>query len=276
MIARRPHGLLTAAVFLLLCPAWIASQAPKTEQIMALATRSMEEFVSRFSNVVAEERYVQEANLPQRRRELRSDFLLVKPPGSNDWLQFRDVFEVDGKPIRDRQDRLSELFLRPAADALARAAEVTRESARYNLVDIGTVNRPLTVVAFLQPRYQDRFRFWRGSIDTKVGAEAWLIQYEEWKRPTILRNGQGHSDLPAHGRLWIDGATGRVLRTQLLIGLARIPDEIVTSFQFDRDLQVNVPVEMRERYDISNAVVTGVATYSRFRRYQVHTDESVR
>ena len=33
-------------------------------------------------------------------RELTSDLLLVKPAGADPWLQFRDVFEVDGKPIR--------------------------------------------------------------------------------------------------------------------------------------------------------------------------------
>mgnify|MGYP003694380831 CR=1 FL=1 len=41
-----------------------------------------------------------------RHRELKSDFLLVKV-GPLEWLPFRDVYEVDGTPIRDREGRLA-------------------------------------------------------------------------------------------------------------------------------------------------------------------------
>ena len=75
---------------------------------------------------------------------------------------------------------------------------------------------------------------------------------------------------------WIDRSTGRVLKTELLIDARRFPDEIVTSFQFNRALQIGVPVEMRERYEVDDVVMTGVATYSQFRQYQVLTDERVR
>ena len=34
------------------------------------------------------------------------DLLLVKPPGADAWVEFRDVFEVDGTPVRDRDERL--------------------------------------------------------------------------------------------------------------------------------------------------------------------------
>jgi hypothetical protein len=153
---------------------------------------------------------------------------------------------------------------------------VARESARYNVINIGTLNTPLTAISFLQPSYQPRFRFSGGSIDRKVGPDARLIQYEEWARPTILGNGRGDRSVRARGHLWIDGSTGRVLKTELLIDAGRFPNEIVTSFQFNRDLQIGVPVEMRERYEVDDVVMTGVATYSQFRRYQVLTDERAR
>ena len=60
------------------------------------------------STIVAEEHYIQEAryqggrrvptDVQPEHRELRSDLLLVRPAGSRDWLQLRDVFEVDGHP----------------------------------------------------------------------------------------------------------------------------------------------------------------------------------
>ena len=54
-------------------------------------------------------------------RELKSDLLLVKLGDENFWMQFRDVFEVDRKPIRDRDQRLYKLFVEAKTDARAQA-----------------------------------------------------------------------------------------------------------------------------------------------------------
>ena len=64
------------------------------------------------------------------RRDLKSDVLLVRAPAGDRWIQFRDVFEVDGKPLRDRDDRLTRLFLKPSASAQKQVEDITAESAR--------------------------------------------------------------------------------------------------------------------------------------------------
>src|SRR6266550_2758728 len=175
---------------------------PSNDDVMARATRYVDDFIRQFAGVVAEERYIQEVAPPKQRRELKSEFLLVNPPNSTDWYQFRDVIEVDGRPVRDRQDRLTQLFVTPTTDALKRAAQVTQESARYNITDFGTLNKPLTVLSFLQSHYRARFRFSPGRIDTKVGPTARLVQFRELRVPTLLlRN--GFPNLLASGRLWI-------------------------------------------------------------------------
>ena len=56
---------------------------------------------------------VQETTTPRRKRTLRSDFLLVRYPEDTHWQAFRDVAEVDGKPVRDHDARLTKLFLEP-------------------------------------------------------------------------------------------------------------------------------------------------------------------
>src|SRR5690242_16197325 len=76
-----------------------------------------------FVGVVAEETYRQEVK-PARagtdargfpiesrseRRDLKSDVLLVRAPAGDRWMQFRDVFEVDGRAVRDRPERLARL-----------------------------------------------------------------------------------------------------------------------------------------------------------------------
>ena len=82
------------------------------------------------TNVVAEERYVQEVlpapeirhRLSQRtprpqKRTLVSDFLLVKVEAGSALVPFRDVISVDGRSVSDRSERLTNLFLRGAPNA---------------------------------------------------------------------------------------------------------------------------------------------------------------
>ena len=126
-----------------------------------MATRQTVEFVDKFSNVVAEEIYVQEMTRPKKKRTLRSDLALVRYPGAAQWLLFRDVYEVDGKSVRDeaQQQRIQRLFLEPPRDALRRAAEIAQVGTRHNLLDVGTINHPLLAIALLQPTYRTHFRF---------------------------------------------------------------------------------------------------------------------
>ena len=105
------------------------------EAVLDRAGWYLDSFVEEFENVVAEERYVQDAstNLPSfspvtgrgnvgvqtaasdlvkaRHRALRSDFLLVKSPDTDALVPFRDVIEVDGVQVGDREARLARLFL---------------------------------------------------------------------------------------------------------------------------------------------------------------------
>ncbi len=244
-------------------PAVAATRTPPA--VVLRASRSVDDFIRRFSNVVAEERYVQESSYPHRRRELRSDFLLVALPGAVDRYQFRDVLEVDGTAVRDRGDRLTKLFLDAPRDALQRARDLTRESERYNLLNIGSLDQPLLAVGFLQPRYVNRFQYTVGSIERRDGADVRYVAFEEIARPTIIKSNVTHGDFPSHGYFLIDEATGRVVRSELDLGHGTPPPSIVTSFRFDEDLQLEVPVEMRDPL--------GVATYGRFRRFSVKTEE---
>ena len=245
----------------------LAPRAVIAERVPGIVVRAsgyVDRFIQDFSNVVAEERYVQESAYPHRRRELVSDFLLVTPPGSIGRYQFRDVREVDGAAVRDREDRLTKLFLEAPADksvALARAAAVARESERYNLSNIGTLNQPLLAGGFLQSRYVNRFRFTAAGLEKYAGADVRYVAFQESARPTIVRTAGTHGDFATHGYFLIEEATGRVLRSEVDLGDGLPPPSIVTSFSFDEDLQMTVPVEMHDPL--------GVATYGKFRRFGV-------
>ena len=251
-----------------------ASQSLRVDDIVDRAMRYTGDFLNRFSSVVAEEQYVQKTTMPHRRRQLTSDFLLVKPPELVEWFQFRDVFEVDGRPVHDRDERLGALFLRPGADAIARAVAIGNESARYNLEDMGNINKPLSAMSILQDRYRNRFRFSLGRREKQLGPDVWLVNFQEQAVPTVFRSDEANRDLPARGSMWIEESTGRIVKTEIWLGGR---NQIVTTFRFDESLQINVPSEMRDLHEFKNDnLLTGVATYGRFRRFTVRTEESFR
>jgi hypothetical protein len=265
-------GLLCVGV---LSPTAAAPQGNRTEELMARTAAYVARFVDQFSNVVAEETLVQQTTVPRRKRAIRSDFLLVRFPEDREWMSFRDVAEVDGKPVRDKEERLTKLFLQASTDALRRAGDIQRAGARYNLLDIGTLNNPLLALAFLQGIYQARFRFNLAGIEKALGPNVRTVQFQEWKVPSILK-GNGNSDIMARGLAWIEEDTGRVVKTELRIGGRSSPISIITLYKLDEELGINVPVEMRDWYPDGVGEIRGVAAYGRFRRFQVKTDEEVK
>src|SRR5947207_1163735 len=153
--------------------------APTPDALLQRAASYVSDFEARFSNVVAEEHYVQRAPSTARstssmpslvHRELKSDVLFVKVPGDDTWVPFRDVFEVDGRPVRDRQERLTALFLQPSAVAIDRAKQIANESARYNIGAVfRTINMPVLALEVLRAENQPRFTFSRLQRDRRTG-----------------------------------------------------------------------------------------------------------
>jgi hypothetical protein len=219
----------------------------------------------------------------------------MKIGGPLDWRPFRDVFEVDGKAVRDRDGRLMALFARPSATSDEQAARIAQESARYNIgLARRTINTPVLALLFLQPSIQSRFRFKLGKRDGGARSTTWTVDYREEARPTIVRGlllGDD-TDLRAEGRFWIDTETGRVSRAELRFTVVGMRTTLTTEFRRDDRLGLDVPAEMREEYRIEQRVtemgptdkavgaprvshvteqvfVAGNALYSNFRRFDV-------
>lgn len=261
--------------------------APPLADVLNRASAYVSSFVASFSTVVAEEHYVQDSHpapvsgglgvgqwdAPKPRHiETRSDFLFVRTDDVSSWLTFRDVFSVDGRAVRDRQARLAHLFETPSRDALEQARRIAEESYRYSIGPRGrTLADPLLALIFLEPAFRSRFAFALAGIDTSHGGDVWIIKYEERARPTIVRD-LDDRNAPVSGRFWIEGATGRVVQTELKI---RGGDCVMTVFGHDERLQISVPVEMRDVAWVGETSVTGTATYSNFRRFDIHTEETV-
>ena len=269
--------------------AMVAAQtdAPVTlDALLARAGAYVTEFERRFSNVVAEEHYEQlvlgrSSTMVTRnlvRRDLRSDFLLVKLPDRDSWIPFRDVFEVDGKPVRDRQERLTGLFLQPQTVAVDQAKKIADESSRYNIGNVlRTINVPVLALIVLRPQDQPRFTFSRLQKDRRAGADVWSIEYHERGVATIVR-GEDNKDLPSEGRLWIEAPTGRVVKTELVVDDTTVRAVITTDYRPDAAFGFNLPSQMHEQYTSAANLsrIIGTATYSKFRRFNVETDQTLR
>jgi hypothetical protein len=89
-----------------------------------------------------------------------------------------------------------------------------------------------------------------------------------------VRSREG-GDLPVEGRFWIDEEDGTVLRTEMRAFDTRVQAEVMVAFRYDDTVASWVPARMEESYQRRNGGVRviGEATYSRFRRFQVTTEE---
>jgi hypothetical protein len=283
-------------VILVLATPAAAQQEPALDTVIERAGAYVLEFQRQLSGIVAQERYVQNVifmtaatganyatTTPVRHRELTSDLLLVRPVGADRWIQFRDVFDVDGQPVRDRSERLAKLFLTPTSSSAEQAQMIVGESTRYNIGSLErTVNVPVLPLVFLDPKQQPRFKFTRASnaapslAFARVARAAWTIQYQEVEKDTAIRTTNGR-DLPSRGRFWIEPDTGRVLMTELIAEDVALRAIIVVRYTEEGTIGLLVPGEMREVYDVRHdrSRVEGTATYSNFRQFTVTVDEKL-
>lgn len=254
----------------------LASQQITSQVLTERAAAYMAEQFPRLSNVVAEEQYLQQTTSPNRKRTLRSDYLIVRLQDSGDFASFRDVFEVDARPVRDRDERLQKLFLSGTpGSAIQQAQNIARESSRHNIWDIGTINNPYLAMAFIQDAYRSRFRLQSPRQERALGPDVWAMVYQEFRTPTILK-GNGNRDIMTRGRWFIEASTGRVVGTEMRMGTGLAEIRIEVDFRYDENLKLNMPAEMREWYpDGRVGEIRGVATYGRFRRFGVSTSEQV-
>jgi VWFA-related protein len=238
-----------------------------------------------FRDLVAEETYRQwgpnlKAGFGHVVRTLRSDLVFVRLPGPLPWGTFRDVYEVDGQKVRDRQRRLEKLFFAPQASDYEQAEAILNESSRYNLGRAyRNVNVPALGLLFLRPENQKRLAFKRKGTRTIAGFPTVEVAFEEKTSPTLVHDRWGN-DVPASGRFWIDETRGTVLRTEIEYDLetdkaTRTPDtweKGVVSTEYRREIALEsfVPDTMTELYNFWGiGRIDAVARYSNYRRFEV-------
>jgi hypothetical protein len=262
-------------------------------EVLKRAAHYVAGFHTQLTSIVAEETYTQSVDsmLSTRgntTRTLKSDLILVRAGTGNRYVELRDVFEVDGRSVRDREARLEQLLGDESKAAGDRLGRIIQESARYNIGTIErNINTPLLPLLFLQQDHQDDFRFKpanpmnppegghhgdtvvSGSSRTgpsvfRVTTEMWAVEFEERGSSTTVRDTRGRR-LPAKGRFWINPESGAVLISELVIEGSGVTATVTVSYQTEPLMGFLVPIEMRESYVRSGERITGHAVYGRFR-----------
>jgi hypothetical protein len=280
---------------------------PTLDGILRQAATYLESFASDASGVVLEETYTQQTRAKQlTTRRLRSD-LLITADRAIGWYEFRDVFEVDGKPVRDRDDRLARLFAEPSPSALVQARRIVAEGARFNLNPEGltgnrTLNLPTAALFFLRGVNQRRSSFNRNGFTSIGDRRVAIVEFKETAKPRLI----GTVDqAAAKGTFWIEPETGAVLRTELKLdsgtGTMTLTMSAKVEYALDARTQIWLPRTMDEHYEITsadgsdggdaggvrtatgrflapdlagaNVSLDGSATYSNVRKFNVAVDE---
>jgi len=200
-------------------------------------------------------------------RELVSDVLWVPSDDIVVLAFYRDVYSVDGKPVRDRADRLLRLFPEGATEsARVRAAQILDEGARFNLgIGYWNTNFPTLPLAFLHRRNRPRFEFRRGERSKLQGRPVVQLQFREVVSPTFTRSRDGKQDFVASGTFWIAADDGAVLQTDLRYEEASARFRV--SYRSEPKLGLSVPDEMRFSQGDSRSLqeIEGVSRYGDYR-----------
>jgi len=268
---------------------WIAdtsatAQDPDRESVLHRAATYIAGLERAASGVVVDEEYRQRlspADPMRNQRQLRSELAAVRM-ASFEWVVFRDVFEVDGRTVRDRDERLRKLFFEDPKTALERARLVSQEGARFNLQppDVGvlrTVNNPFLALRFLQQERQPGFEFRLEGTRTVGNVSGRVVRYRERGRPRQINT---PDSAPVYGSFVIEPDTGRVLWSEIGLDTRDRRTEITlhvrVTFAEEAKSGQWLPASLDEVYtirrDSSVFTITGHAEYSNFRFFSVTVD----
>ena len=213
--------------------------------------------------------------------QLDSEFGVLKIPGYQGWLGFRDVIKVNGREVQDHESQLEQLLLSPAPVPLDQARRIAEASAVHNIGALQrNINNPALVLELFDRRNHPRLRFTKADGDTIDQVRVWVIHYEEQTRPTLITTPQGR-DVPTSGQVWVDPISGALIRAEVNIkdffaaaGFGRSKAQMRVYFKEDAKLKFWVPSRLTEHYDVGGlGIVTGDATYANYRQFGTETHE---
>lgn len=276
------HRVTHALTAVIICTALVPiaqAQSPALDVVLERLSAYLLDYETKVFELAAEEQYKQWVKRRSgwggdtvARRNLKSTYFLVRLPNGQAWYGFRDVTRVDGRDAPRQGRPLEQLLSERSVSAFDEAMAIMRENAKYNIGDVyRTINVPLQALELLHPEHRKRFDFSAAGRERVGGQEAAVVSFQERSAPTLVSDGFG-GELLAHGRVWIEPATGAVLRTELgFNGYAALylkESKIRVDYRRDPRLHVLVPSAMDETYGFEIEVLHGEAIYRNYRKFE--------
>lgn len=271
---------LTVAALSAAADAHVAAQAragpdpAQVARVRAYAAR----YLATMTSVVAHEHLVQNISAPRtppRSVALRSDVLMLRLPGTNAPVWFRDVYDVDGRPVRDREQRLLRLLESKAPGSVDAMRTIAAESARFNLGRVPrTTNVPDLIFSYLvAPPAQVVLSSPRDT--TLAGQRLVVLRFNEVGTPTVVHTTSGR-DTSGRGRIWVKPDTGDVVRSEVVLGDVSSSTTTTVDFVPHPKIPVRIPGRMEETYRAPSEFGVAKASYTDVRTFAVTTSEQIR
>lgn len=248
---------------------------PSTRDLVSRLEEYVDSYGEKASIVVCTERYTQgterSADDHRETRALTSDFAIVRADTIHGWLGFRDVLEVDGRRVADREDRLARVLM-AAEGRYDEAERLSNESARYNIGSIErNFNVPTAALFFFVPENHQRFKF---SSRGRAADGSWSLAFNEKADSSLIR-APDWRPIPTSGLVFVRDS-GIVVRTVMKVdskqGELRGIGQIDVRYARVDALDMWLPASMDESFEVSPrkgvwSRVTGHAEYSSYRTF---------
>jgi hypothetical protein len=253
---------------------------PTVEQLLDRMASYLANYELLLSSVVADETFSQrvvftrayrngQPVMSDERRRIESEIGFLRLPGGVDWLGFREVQKINGKPLRDKPRGLAEL-LDSAKDALNQARAIADASAEHNMGVPRSTNVPTAALEIIHPRNYAAHKWTIRGDDTIRRTKVAVLGFNETRRPPLVQ-GVGGQELVSRGRVWLEPDSGTIWRVEWIyapdIGS---PMSLKVEFAKNDALNMMVPIEMREEFPSMgglNSRGDGVAFYTNYRRF---------
>jgi hypothetical protein len=240
-----------------------------------------------FRQFVAEENDVQrvfdKSGKVRRERRIRADYYIVRipsarPDDSDGLLEFRDVLEVDGKPVRRNPARLMALLTERGASPREETCRLQDAANERNLFGSGWhINFTAGLAGYIHA-WPDADANYRLAPEAEAAGDETVVCFEETGRVTRAQEGPclHPQRLPGKGCIHLARSDYSILKADVSVALKTTPLEMrmVSEYQTGPG---GVRVPARRVMSILHSkwrggvVAQAEATYSNFRRFSAES-----
>jgi hypothetical protein len=245
---------------ILVAPAVSLAQQPAPPDVLKTAGDYVLTFAEELSMLEAEELTTQHDTSSGQiggSRRVRSDFVLIGLDEGH-VAAFRDAFEIDGQPLRERKNRLTAL-LRAKLDsaALDEARALSDASVKqYISPNLHVLDDPTLPFVFLRKENQERFAFRPDGVRKMDGSEVAILRFTEQGTERMIPSPE---KAPLTGRLWIEPATGAVRQAEISVSGKSFNLRSTVKYAKDQKLDLWLPSEVVLNSDVRGAGDHGIS-----------------